>query len=114
TSTDKGKNKCTSSHGGTSAAAPNAVGVFALALEASLDDPKWEKTATGRLYSYKYGYGALDGYQFVNAALNWQLVKPQVWYKSYTVQLGGGQMTEDRNFTGGIPITELGVTSVIT
>ncbi|ESK83481.1 kex protein [Moniliophthora roreri MCA 2997] len=134
TSTDKGKDKCTSSHGGTSAAAPNAVGVFALALEArsdltwrdiqhlcvetartdSLDDPEWEKTAAGRLYSYKYGYGALDGYRFVNAALNWQLVKPQVWYKSHTVQLGGGQMTEDKNFTDGIPITEPGVTSVIT
>ncbi|KAG6851307.1 hypothetical protein H0H93_011743 [Arthromyces matolae] len=32
--TDKGENECTKSHGGTSAAAPNAVGVFALALEA--------------------------------------------------------------------------------
>ena len=30
--TDVGKNKCTKNHGGTSAAAPNAVGVFALAL----------------------------------------------------------------------------------
>ena len=32
TTTDVGKNKCTSGHGGTSAAAPNAAGVFALAL----------------------------------------------------------------------------------
>lgn len=32
--TDLGINECTKSHGGTSAAAPNAVGVFALALEA--------------------------------------------------------------------------------
>ena len=32
--TDKGKNVCATTHGGTSAAAPNAVGVFALALEA--------------------------------------------------------------------------------
>ncbi|KAK7034041.1 pheromone processing endoprotease [Paramarasmius palmivorus] len=134
TTTDKGKNKCSSSHGGTSAAAPNAVGVFALALEArpdltwrdiqhlcvetartdNLDEPEWERTATNRLYSYKYGYGALDGYRFVKAALDWQLVKPQVWYKSPTVQLGEGKMTEDQNFTGGVPITETGVTSVIT
>ena len=32
--TDVGKDKCAMTHGGTSAAAPNAVGVFALALEA--------------------------------------------------------------------------------
>jgi kexin len=32
--TDVGKDKCATTHGGTSAAAPNAVGVFALALEA--------------------------------------------------------------------------------
>jgi kexin len=32
TTTDVGKNACSSSHGGTSAAAPNAVGVFVLAL----------------------------------------------------------------------------------
>lgn len=32
--TDVGKDKCSSSHGGTSAAAPNAVGIFALALSA--------------------------------------------------------------------------------
>jgi len=32
--TDKGQNSCATTHGGTSAAAPNAVGVFALALEA--------------------------------------------------------------------------------
>jgi kexin len=32
--TDKGKNACSTTHGGTSAAAPNAVGVFALALNA--------------------------------------------------------------------------------
>ena len=32
--TDKGKRTCASTHGGTSAAAPNAVGVFVLALEA--------------------------------------------------------------------------------
>lgn len=32
--TDKGKRACASTHGGTSAAAPNAVGVFVLALEA--------------------------------------------------------------------------------
>jgi len=37
--TDKGQNSCATTHGGTSAAAPNAVGVFALALEARYVDP---------------------------------------------------------------------------
>lgn len=32
--TDIGKNKCSHGHGGTSAAAPNAAGIFALALQA--------------------------------------------------------------------------------
>lgn len=32
--TDVGKDKCSRSHGGTSAAAPNAVGIFTLALSA--------------------------------------------------------------------------------
>lgn len=32
--TDRGKDQCANTHGGTSAAAPNAVGVFVLALQA--------------------------------------------------------------------------------
>ena len=86
--TDVGQNKCAHTHGGTSAAAPLAVGVFALALSVRLvgwnippnsadydrpdltwrdfqylsvrtstffnpDDPDWEKTASGRMFSYK-------------------------------------------------------------
>lgn len=35
--TDVGEDKCSSNHGGTSAAAPNAAGVFALALQARWD-----------------------------------------------------------------------------
>ncbi|EEB95885.1 hypothetical protein MPER_05077, partial [Moniliophthora perniciosa FA553] len=70
--TDRGEDSCSSTHGGTSAAAPNAVAVFALALQArpdltwrdvqhlcvqtarmiNPDDPDWEPTAEGRLYSY--------------------------------------------------------------
>ncbi|KAF9265674.1 hypothetical protein L218DRAFT_957302 [Marasmius fiardii PR-910] len=132
--TDKGKNKCSSYHGGTSAAAPNAVGVFALALQARPDltwrdiqylcvetarqeflaDAEWETTAIGRQYSYKYGYGALDGYRFVTTALDWHLVKPQSWLQTPTVQLANGKMTEDGSFTGGGYITMDGVTSTIT
>lgn len=56
------------------------------------DDPDWEKTATGRYYSYKYGYGALDAYAYVTAAQNWKLVKPQAWIHTKTIEINGGKM----------------------
>ncbi|WWC96813.1 hypothetical protein V866_003688 [Kwoniella sp. B9012] len=105
--TDVGQNKCAHTHGGTSAAAPLAVGVFALALSVrpeltwrdfqhlsvrnavffNKDDPDWEKTAAGRMYSYKYGYGRIDAGLFVEAAEKWNLVKPQAWFDSPAVYL---------------------------
>ncbi|KAL0581105.1 pheromone processing endoprotease [Marasmius crinis-equi] len=125
--TDRGKDSCSSSHGGTSAAAPNAVGVIALAMQVRPDltwrdiqhlcvrtarminpeDPDWEKTAQGRLYSYKYGFGALDAGLFVPAAKEWKIVKPQVWLKMPTVVLGDGKMTEDNKYSGGVFIKQL-------
>jgi kexin len=149
--TDRGKNKCTSHHGGTSAAAPNVAGVFVLAVQArsvycrwynaliliepmyrpdltwrdiqylsietakmiNPDDPDWEQTATGRLYSYKYGYGVIDAYAFVTAAQKWSLVKPQAWFDTDAVQLEGGAMDVGKNFTGGQTIGRGGVTNHI-
>ncbi|KAI0077117.1 hypothetical protein K474DRAFT_1662048 [Panus rudis PR-1116 ss-1] len=133
TTTDVGKNKCSHTHGGTSAAAPNAAGVFALALSArpdlswrdiqhlcvrtglhvNPDDPDWEMTAAGRPYSYKYGYGSLDGYKFVKAAQEWQLVKPQGWIDMPIVQLKNGTMDLFRSANGGEPIVEGGVNSTM-
>lgn len=77
------------------------------------EDPDWERTATGRLYSYKYGYGVLDGYEFVMAAQRWNLVKPQAWLFPDAVQLEGGAMNQTNNFTGGQTIVPDGVTSKI-
>ncbi|KAF8643819.1 hypothetical protein AX16_008837 [Volvariella volvacea WC 439] len=131
--TDKGKNQCAKTHGGTSAAAPNAVGVFALALEArpeltwrdiqylcvetarivNADDPDWDVTATGRKYSYKYGFGALDAYEYVTAARDWELVKPQTWITTHSVQHGNGTMDEDELFTGGDFIPADGIDSTM-
>ncbi|KAF8077757.1 peptidase S8/S53 domain-containing protein [Lyophyllum atratum] len=131
--TDKGKNECTLSHGGTSAAAPNAVGVFALALEARPDltwrdvqylcvenarminpeDPDWEPTAAGRLYSYKYGFGALDAAKYVAAAKSWKLVKPQAWFETPAIQLEGGTMTAEEEYSGGQLIGEGGIKSTM-
>ncbi|KAJ7256533.1 peptidase S8/S53 domain-containing protein [Mycena haematopus] len=133
TTTDKGQNKCASSHGGTSAAAPNAVGVFALAVEARPDlswrdiqhlcvenarminpeDEDWDTTAAGRKYSSKYGYGVLDGLRFVQAAREWKLVKPQARLQTRTIQIEGGTMNPMRNYFGGKAIGPGGVSSVL-
>ncbi|KAI9065403.1 hypothetical protein FKP32DRAFT_1647634 [Trametes sanguinea] len=134
TTTDRGKNKCSHSHGGTSAAAPNAAGVFALALQArpelswrdiqhlcvrtalqvNPDDPDWELTAAGRPYSYKYGYGSLNGYEFIKAAQDWQPVKPQAWIDLPVVQLNNGTMDSFENASGGEPIPPDGIESKLT
>ncbi|KAG8907408.1 pheromone processing endoprotease [Tulasnella sp. 403] len=119
--TDVGKRKCTGGHGGTSAAAPLAVGVFALALQARPEltwrdiqhlciatarqlnpqDPDWEKTAQGRFYSYKYGFGALDAYAFVTAAKSWSLVKPQAWIEMPQVEFNNASMSWSGEMSGG-------------
>ncbi|KAI4907514.1 hypothetical protein J4E90_009543 [Alternaria incomplexa] len=99
--TDVGANKCTSQHGGTSAAGPIGVGVFALALQARpeltwrdmqwlavmtavpFDTPSdWTKTSIDRMFSHQFGYGKLDAYAIVEKAKEWELVKPQAWFYS--------------------------------
>ncbi|GBE81896.1 Protease KEX1 [Sparassis crispa] len=134
TTTDRGKDKCSHAHGGTSAAAPNAAGVFALALGArpdlswrdiqhlcvqtgqkiNADDPDWERTATGNLFSYKYGYGSLNGYEFVKAALSWKTVKPQTYIDLPTIQIANGTMDLFQLTSGGERIVPGGVSSTMT
>ncbi|KAF1969052.1 KEX1 protease precursor [Bimuria novae-zelandiae CBS 107.79] len=100
--TDVGANKCTAQHGGTSAAGPIGVGVFALVLQARpeltwrdvqwlavmtavpFDQPSdWTQTpGTGRTFSHQFGYGKLDAWAIVEAAKTWKLVKPQAWFWS--------------------------------
>ena len=100
--TDVGVNVCYANHGGTSAAAPLAAGVFALALSArpeltwrdlqnvivmtavqlNEDDESWDKTYIGKPYSHAYGFGKIDAYAFVDKAKSVDLLKPQAWYKS--------------------------------
>lgn len=82
------------------------------------NDPDWEKTASGRLFSYKYGYGVIDGYAFVTAAKNWKLVKPQAWLHTKPVQFNGGKIEKvDKKtykYSGGIDIGPSGVNHSIT
>lgn len=92
--------KCTDNHGGTSAAAPLAAGIYSLVLEANPDltwrdvqylsalssveinegDGGWQESALGKRYSHKYGYGKIDAYKIVELAKRWENVNPQEWY----------------------------------
>ncbi|KAJ1309491.1 hypothetical protein OPQ81_006266 [Rhizoctonia solani] len=133
--TDVGKRKCTSGHGGTSAAAPLAAGVFALALQArpeltwrdiqhlcvrtalqiNPNDPDWEHTAVGRPYSYKYGYGSIDAWTYIQAAKTWELVKPQAFLSLSPTILDNADISRAwwGQMSGGRLIPEGGVTSEV-
>ena len=100
--TDVGTNTCTNTHGGTSAAAPLAAGIFALVLQVrpdiswrdmqylamnsavpvNLDDGDWQTTTIGKRFSHSYGYGKIDSWGIVETAKTWKKVKPQAWYFS--------------------------------
>lgn len=90
--------RCTQTHSGTSAAAPEAAGVYALALEAnpnltwrdiqhltvltskrnSLYDGKnrfhWNVNGVGLEYNHLFGYGVLDAGAMVTMAKDWKTV----------------------------------------
>ncbi|CAH1107647.1 unnamed protein product [Psylliodes chrysocephalus] len=93
--------KCTTTHSGTSAAAPEAAGVFALALEAnnklswrdiqhltvltskrnSLFDAKgrfhWTMNGVGLEFNHLFGFGVLDAGAMVALAKRWKTVPPR-------------------------------------
>ncbi|XP_061883361.1 furin (paired basic amino acid cleaving enzyme) a [Entelurus aequoreus] len=91
------KSKCTDSHTGTSASAPLAAGIIALALEANknltwrdmqhlvvrtshpahLLTNDWNTNGVGRKVSHSYGYGLLDASGIVALAKTWTSVGPQ-------------------------------------
>ena len=90
--------KCAKYFRGTSAAAPLAVGVFALVLEANRNltwrdmqhiivktakntsecDPGWRRNAAGNTFNIKFGFGRIDADAMVTAALNWKNVPEQL------------------------------------
>uniref|UniRef100_A0A8C5EFB8 P/Homo B domain-containing protein n=1 Tax=Gouania willdenowi TaxID=441366 RepID=A0A8C5EFB8_GOUWI len=91
------RQKCTDSHTGTSASAPLAAGIIALALEANmnltwrdmqhlvvktslpvhLSAGDWRANGVGRRVSHSYGYGLLDAGAIVALAKNWTSVGQQ-------------------------------------
>ncbi|XP_069043637.1 neuroendocrine convertase 1 [Lepisosteus oculatus] len=87
-------NQCTETHTGTSASAPLAAGIFALALEANPDltwrdlqhlvvwtseydplanNPGWKKNGAGLMVNSRFGFGLLNAKALVD------LADPQVW-----------------------------------
>ncbi|XP_071515735.1 furin-like protease 1 isoform X3 [Panulirus ornatus] len=88
---------CTSSHTGTSASAPLAAGICALALQVNrdmtwrdmqhivvrtarpenLEAPDWHINGVGRHVSHRFGYGLMDSYAMVQLAKNWTSVPTQ-------------------------------------
>nr|A0A044RE18.1 RecName: Full=Endoprotease bli; AltName: Full=Blisterase; Flags: Precursor [Onchocerca volvulus] len=89
---------CTRSHTGTSASAPLAAGIIALALEANpnltwrdmqhivlrtanpvplLNNPGWSVNGVGRRINNKFGYGLMDAGALVKLALIWKTVPEQ-------------------------------------
>lgn len=88
---------CTSSHTGTSASAPLAAGICALALEANRDltwrdmqhivvrtakpanlqAPDWALNGVGRNVSHSFGYGLMDATAMVRLARRWRTVPEQ-------------------------------------
>ncbi|KAL1892666.1 pheromone processing endoprotease [Sporothrix stenoceras] len=124
--TDVGTNTCYDGHGGTSAAAPLAAGIFALALQVRPDltwrdmqylvmlsavpvnteDEGWQKTSIGRYYSHTFAYGKVDTYGLVEMAKTWKNVKPQARYYSPWVHVHQAIPQGDVGLTVSIDITE--------
>ncbi|XP_073452835.1 proprotein convertase subtilisin/kexin type 4 [Aquarana catesbeiana] len=91
------RQRCTEHHTGTSASAPLAAGIIALALEANpalswrdvqhivmrssspanLVADDWEINGVGRKVSHHYGYGLLDAGKLVDLAQKWEMTHPQ-------------------------------------
>jgi len=113
---------CTMKHSGTSAAAPEAAGVIALALEANpsltwrdiqhllvltskkrnLIDVRypWKMNGAGFLFNHLFGYGVMDAGSLVDAALSW---KPLPERKSCEA----GELVGEWNTRTGEQIIEL-------
>ena len=117
--------QCTAHHGGTSAAAPLAAGVYTLVLEANPEltwrdvqyitilssdlinenDGEYQDTAMGKKDSHKYGYGRLDAWKIVELAKTWENVNEQVHISSDTV---GANVKVGKEYTHEFDIDQLG------
>ncbi|KAL3874214.1 hypothetical protein ACJMK2_037259 [Sinanodonta woodiana] len=110
-------NNCTTTHSGTSAAAPEAAGVFALALEANrnltwrdiqhltvltskrnrLFDPYlkhfWQYNGAGLEFNHLFGFGVLDAGAMVDQANKWKPLPERFHCTAGTVSTPGAFST---------------------
>ncbi|KAJ3640863.1 hypothetical protein Zmor_027398 [Zophobas morio] len=91
-------NECTIKHTGTSASAPLAAGIIALALEVNpnltwrdvqhliiwtsevaplVDNLGWQQNAAGFYFNTRFGFGLMNAFGLVKAAVNWTTVPEQ-------------------------------------
>ncbi|XP_043284514.1 neuroendocrine convertase 1-like isoform X2 [Venturia canescens] len=89
------RNKCTTRHTGTSASAPLAAGIFALALQVNKEltwrdvqhlvvqtseysplreNPGWLKNSAGFWFNPRFGFGLMNAHALVTTAQNWTTV----------------------------------------
>ncbi|TVY56983.1 Protease KEX1 [Lachnellula cervina] len=124
--TDVGTNECYSGHGGTSAAAPLAAGIFALvlsirpdltwrdmqyivmetALPIDLDTGEWQNTTIGKKFSHTFGYGKIDTWATIEAAKNFKNVNPQAWFYSPWLHINRSIPQGEAGLTYSFQVTE--------
>ncbi|CAG8433712.1 11274_t:CDS:10 [Ambispora gerdemannii] len=122
--TDVGQRLCASTHGGTSAAAPIAAGIFALVLEVrpdltwrdvqylaltsavpfDLGDEEWSMTAAGRYFSHKFGYGKIDAYKIVRNARTFKNLEPQTSIETEIIKIDQRIPMDDEGVLSSIEI----------
>ncbi|XP_034178755.2 neuroendocrine convertase 1 isoform X3 [Osmia lignaria lignaria] len=99
TATTDLRNTCTTRHTGTSASAPLAAGILALALQVNKDltwrdvqhlivwtseysplreNPGWFRNSAGFWFNSRFGFGLMNAYTLVTASSNWTTVPGKI------------------------------------
>lgn len=119
--------RCSNSHGGTSAAAPLAAGVYTLLLEANPNltwrdvqylsilsavgleknaDGDWRDSAMGKKYSHRYGFGKIDAHKLIEMSKTWENVNAQTWFYLPTLYVSQSTNSTEETLESVITISE--------